>query len=185
MSALIYVHPICMYNYGIYHELSDLNAVPCYVCENGMLRPNNSIGRKLRAIAERLRGSTTVNIRNTENENENNLEERLLDVNSPRRIRREILENSGYFQGDSSSSNDSDDSDNYSDNNSEIQEINRNRIRNQTQTTHQQQVNNYYSTAIYNNLYCCLVIIRGICVFSILIAIIALISGIHTSFLLH
>ena len=85
------------------------------------------------------------------------------------------------FQGDSSSSNDSDDSDNYSDNNSEIQQINRNRIRDQRQMTQQQQVNNYYSQ-LFIIIFIVPCYYTRICVFSILIAIIALISGIHTSF---
>ena len=50
-----HVHPICLYNYGIYHEVDDLNSIPCYVCEKGILRPNNSIGRRLQSIANGLR----------------------------------------------------------------------------------------------------------------------------------
>ena len=50
-----HVHPICLYNYGIYHEVDDLNSIPCYVCEKGTLRPNNSIGRRLQSIANGLR----------------------------------------------------------------------------------------------------------------------------------
>ena len=171
-----HVHPICMYNYGIYHELSDLNSIPCYVCEKGTLRPNNSIGRKLRAIAERLRGTTTVNRGNTENEN--NLEERLLDVSSPRRVRREILERSGYLPEHSNSSNDSDDSEDSED--SEVRNINANSLRRQRNIIRRQRSENYYSNMIYNNAYCCLIIVRGICLVSILIIIIAVITGIYT-----
>ena len=173
-----HVHPTCMYNYGIYHNLTDLNSVPCYVCEKGILRPNNSIGRKIQAIAERLRGTLYNNT--IVSENENNLEQHLLNVDSPRRIRREILERSGYFNQSQ------EDSEQYSDSeyDSELQQINADNINRQIQVINQTRNNNYYSTFIYNNAYCCLVIIRSICIFSSVLFIIVLISGFHTKFLL-
>ena len=173
-----HVHPVCMYNYGIYHELSDLNSIPCYVCEKGILRPNNSIGRKLRAIADRLRGTRTSNRHYTGNDN--NLEEHLLHVSSPRRIRREILENSGYFQDEQSNSYDSNDD---SEDDSEVENINANSIRQQTEIRYRQR-NNSYTEQIYRKLYCCVLILRGICFFCILIIVIGVISGVHTTLFL-
>ena len=173
-----HVHPVCMYNYGIYHELSDLNSIPCYVCEKGILRPNNSIGRKLRAIADRLRGTRTSNRHYTGNDN--NLQEHLLHVSSPRRIRREILEDSGYFQDEQSNSYDSS---NDSDDDSEVENINANSIRQQTEIRYQQR-NNSYTEQIYSKLYCCVLILRGVCFFFILVIVIGVISGVHTTLFL-
>ena len=111
-----HVHPICLYNYGIYHELDDLNDVPCYVCEKGTLRPNNSIGRRLQAIADGLK-RVPFNNRN------DGIHERLLDEPSPRRLRREMLRNSGYIVDNSSDeSNHNDNSSNDSSSNDSITE---------------------------------------------------------------
>ena len=111
-----HVHPICLYNYGIYHELDDLNDVPCYVCEKGTLRPNNSIGRRLQAIADGLK-RVPFNNRN------DGIHERLLDEPSPRRLRREMLRNSGYIVDNSSDeSNQNDNSTNDSSSNDSITE---------------------------------------------------------------
>jgi len=111
-----HVHSICLYNYGIYHELDDLNDVPCYVCEKGTLRPNNSIGRRLQAIADGLK-RVPFNNRN------DGIHERLLDEPSPRRLRREMLRNSGYIVDNSSDeSNQNDNSTNDSSSNDSITE---------------------------------------------------------------
>lgn len=99
-----HVHPICIYNYGIYHEIRDLNSIPCYVCDKGTIRPNNSIGRKLQVIANELR---RVPYRD---EGNNGLNERLLDISSPRRMRQNMIEHSEYSDYDEDNDEDEDSS---------------------------------------------------------------------------
>ena len=85
-----YVHPLCLYNYGIYHEVKDLNSISCYVCEKGVLRPNNSTGRRLQMIADGIRRTPYI---------DSGLSEGLLDYESDQDIesgnqgRREIINN--------------------------------------------------------------------------------------------
>ena len=50
-----HVHSICIYNYGVYHNLEDMNTVKCYVCEKGLLRPNNSFGRALQKVSNKIK----------------------------------------------------------------------------------------------------------------------------------
>lgn len=150
------VHPICVYNYGIYHQLDDLNSVPCYVCEKGTLTPNNSIGKRLKSIANKIRQTSS---HDTENSRiENNLHQHLLGNNSPTTNRREILERSGYFEEENSDNGDNDE-------NSENSENSYNSDNNETTIEISYTPEHENSVFIDSRLECCFSIIKIIFIF--------------------
>ena len=154
------VHPICVYNYGIYHNLDDLNSVPCYGCEKGTLTPNNSIGKRLRSIVNKIRETSS---HNTENSRiENNLHQHLLGDNSPTTNRREILERSGYFEEENSDNGDN----NENDENSEDGENSYDSDDNQTTIETSYVSAHRHEIFIDSKMECCFSIIKIIFIFT-------------------
>jgi len=154
------VHPICVYNYGIYHELDDLNSIPCYVCEKGTLTPNNSIGKKLRSIANKIRQTSSHNTENSRIEND--LQQHLLGNNSSTTNRREILERSGYFEEEKSDNGDNNENDENSEDgeNSYDSDSNETAMETNYVSHHREQI------FINSRMQCCFSIIKIIFIFS-------------------
>ena len=152
------VHPICVYNYGIYHNLDDLNSIPCYVCEKGTLTPNNSIGKKLKSIANKIRQKSSNNTENLRIDND--LHQHLLSNNSVTN-RREILERSGYFEEEKSENSDNGDNDE----NSETSENSYNSDSNETTIDTSYVSHHREQIFIESRMDCCFSIIKIIFIF--------------------